>query len=388
MSIEIEHYQWLLGSGGRECLRVASHDSNRWSRLRGITPAQRHVVETQVLLRAKARTKYHAATEMFFTTKGLQQSTDELIAGYKSQRFGKYNSIADYCCGIGGDLVQLGMAGRAVGYDLDPLHVLLANANCEATNVNAVAEQADVAQLDPHDVAAWHIDPDRRASGGRTIQLARFQPSVETLHLMLERNPNGALKMAPATPVKDEWLQDAELQWIGHSRSCQQVVAWFGDLAQNPGQRVATLLDVQKGEVSFFGNEETPNQVDNVAEFVMEPHAVVLAAGLAGSLANDVGLDAVIPGGGYLTGNLPIDSPLLTTFRVLETMSFRPKKIRKRLADLAVGIAEVKQRGVNVDPTTLQKQWRGTGSRRLSVLVTRQGKSIIAIIAERHVDNP
>ena len=388
MSIDIEHYQWLLGPDGRECLRVASHEANRWSRMQGITAAQRQVVDTQVTLRGKAGAKFHAAAEMFFTAKGLQQSTDQLIATYKSLRFGKCDSIADYCCGIGGDLVQLGNVGRATGYDLEPLHVLLATANCEATSVNAVAEQADVMQLDPRDVDAWHIDPDRRSSGQRTVQLDRFQPPVETLHSMLEMNPDGAVKMAPATPVDDAWLQDAELQWIGHSRSCQQVVAWFGGLAKNPGQRVATLLGPANTEVSFVGTEQAPNLVDKAAHYVMEPHAVVLAAGLAGSLANDVGLDAVIPGGGYLTGDVPIDSPLLTTFQVLETMSFRPKRIRKRLADLSAGIVEVKQRGVKVDPATLQKQWRGSGSRELSVLVTRQGKSIIAIIAERYADTP
>ena len=387
MSIDFEHYQWLLGPDGRECLRIASHEANRWSRMQGITAVQRQVVDTQVALRAKADAKFHAAAEMFFTAKGLQQSTDELIAAYKSLRFAQCDSIADYCCGIGGDLVQLGNAGRATGYDLDPLHVLLANANGEAIRVNAVAENADVVDLDPRDVDAWHIDPDRRASGQRTVQLDCFQPPVETLQSMLEKNPNGAVKLAPATPVGDEWLQSAELQWIGHSRSCQQVVAWFGGLAQNPGQRVATLLESANEEVSFVGTEQAPNLVDKVAGFVIEPHAVVLAAGLAGSLANGVGLDAVIPGGGYLTGDVPVDSPLLTTFQVLETMSFRPKKIRKRLADLSAGIVEVKQRGVKVDPATLQKQWRGSGSRELSVLVTRQGKSIIAIIAERYADN-
>ncbi|MFC1757496.1 hypothetical protein ACFL2H_01850 [Planctomycetota bacterium] len=387
MSLDIEQYEWLVSPAGREVLQIAALDSRQWARMQGVTPAQRILVDAQVRLRAKAAAKFPEGGELFFTSIGLQQSTDSMIARYKSTRFVGLDTIADFCCGIGGDLNRLGAVGCAIGYDRDPLHVLLANANCAALGVKAEAKQQDVTTIDPNAFDAWHIDPDRRASGGRTIQPDHFQPSTVTLQSMLCRNPIGAVKMAPATPTDVPWLQEAELEWIGHSRSCQQVVAWFGELARNPTQRVATLLRPNEPPVSFVGEEEPPNVVDQIDEYIFEPHSAVLAASLAGTLANSVGLDAVIPGGGYLTGRQPHASPLLSAFRVLEATSFRPKKIRKRLANLGCGIVEVKQRGVNVDPTMLQKRWRGEGNRGLTVLVTRRGKSIIAIIVERVVDN-
>jgi hypothetical protein len=319
---------------------------------------------------------------MFFSVKGLQQCTDYEIANYKANRFSDCDTIADYCCGIGGDLIALGNVGRTNGFDLDPMNVAMANANCESSKSNASAELADVTQLDPASVSAWHIDPDRRASGSRTTRWDNFQPSRESILRLTRRNPNCAIKLAPATPVDEDWLQAAELEWIGHSRSCQQLVAWHGDLARQSGKRIATIL--RDGEsFSFSGIEEAPSLANEVDEFVYEPHAAVLAAGLSGSLANSLNLTAIIPGGGYLTGDAPIDNNLISSFRVLDVVPFREKRIKQLLGRFNAGVIEVKKRGVDIDPAKLQKLWRSKGDRTLSVIVTRRDRSVIAIVAER-----
>ena len=384
MTLDSEQYEWLVSPQGQECLHFAMNAPDHWGRLRQkLTAPQRLVVEQQVELRKRAANKFKNSDELVYTAKGLQQSTDSLIAHYKSGRFANHDSVADYCCGIGGDLIELGAVSRTEGYDLDPVHVTLANANCLAASSNAQATLADVTQLDPGRVAAWHIDPDRRATGRRTTHLENSQPSSESLQAMLRRNENGAIKMAPATSLEIDWLHDAELEWIGHSRSCQQLIAWCGGLSQRPGTRVATVLRPREDPHSFCGKEEHPDLARSWGDFLYEPHSVILAAGLAGALANSLGISAIIPGGGYLTGNVLLDTPFLATFRIIEMTSFRPKKIRKRLQQLGAGIVEVKQRGVNVDPTSLQKSLRGTGERPLTVLVTRQDKSVIAFVAER-----
>ncbi len=64
-------------------------------------------------------------------------------------------------------------------------------------------------------------------------------------------------------------------------------------------------------------------------------HAAVLAAKLEASLADRFGL-AVWPGGaGYFTGPQPIQSPLLASYRVLQSLPFDRRKVREWLRALS-----------------------------------------------------
>ena len=46
-----------------------------------------HLLLEQIELRGRARDKFADPREMFFTRKGLEQCTDEVLSQYKAQRF-------------------------------------------------------------------------------------------------------------------------------------------------------------------------------------------------------------------------------------------------------------------------------------------------------------
>lgn len=71
------------------------------------TPARAAMVMEQAQLRIRGRQKFGLADQMFFTRRGLEQSTGQDIASYKATRFDGIESVADLCCGIGGDLQAL-----------------------------------------------------------------------------------------------------------------------------------------------------------------------------------------------------------------------------------------------------------------------------------------
>ncbi len=58
---------------------------------------------------------------MFFTQRGLEQATDEIVAAYKARRFRGREGIYDLCTGVGGDLLALANLGEATGFDRDPI---------------------------------------------------------------------------------------------------------------------------------------------------------------------------------------------------------------------------------------------------------------------------
>ncbi|MET7442879.1 SAM-dependent methyltransferase, partial [Streptomyces sp. NPDC005568] len=91
----------------------------------------------QERLRQRAVAKFGAgdAERMFFTPAGVEQSTRTSVATYRAERFRALGvrSVADLCCGIGGDAIALARAGiRVLAVDRDPLTAAAARANAEA----------------------------------------------------------------------------------------------------------------------------------------------------------------------------------------------------------------------------------------------------------------
>lgn len=391
-----DDYRWLLGSGGRRWLeRVAGDHRSEVAlaaALRAELSAERaHLVLEQRSLRRRAAAKFAAAERMFFTRIGLEQATDQLVAGYKAERFvGGGLPALDLCCGIGGDLAAMAARRAAVGVDRDQVHALLARENASAAdNVRAAVVVADATRLALGPDVDWHIDPDRRVEGRRTTQVGSHSPSSESLEAMLGRAPHGAIKLAPAAVVPEEWADRTELEWIGRQGQCRQLVAWFGRLAREPGRRRATMLrarslDAEPVIYSVVGSPGRPTRVaGEVGRYVFEPDAAVLAAELAGELARRHSLESLTGGGGYLTGDRPVEEPALAQFEVLDALPFDPRRVKRVLAECEMGRLEIKTRGVPVEPAAIRRRLRVDGDRAGVLLLARRGENVVAIVARR-----
>ena len=109
----------------------------------------------QARLRQRAVAKFGAedAYRMFFTPNGVEQATRTSVATYRAGRFAAagVRSVADLCCGIGGDAIALARAGISVlAVDRDPLTAEVARANAAALGLDALIEVrcADVTEID------------------------------------------------------------------------------------------------------------------------------------------------------------------------------------------------------------------------------------------------
>lgn len=282
--------RWLIGPEAKAWLdRLADEPTTSLAlaeRLRrDLSPTQVHLILEQVGLRQRGADKFADARRMFFTPRGLEQSTDELVAMAKAMRFPRDVPVVDICCGIGGDLRALAARGPITGVERDARIAVLASANCSESSIQVL----DAAEAAVEDFAAWHIDPDRRASGRRTTRIEFADPPDDVLQSLLDRNPNAAMKLAPAADVEAPWMRDASLEWFSRDGQCRQLVAWFGELtlgnrSQHPGERAATILRSGRTEpATFRGQAELPvPAAANVGRYVYEPDAAVIAARLTG----------------------------------------------------------------------------------------------------------
>ncbi len=394
-------YRWLIGSHGRQWLQRIEEEPlplvRQAARLRKeLSAARVHLVLEQAELRRRARTKFSQPQSMFFTPIGLEQATDETVAFYKAARFRSAVPLADLCCGIGGDLTALARRASVMGVDRDPIAALVAEANLDALHPVASGSPqrvhvADAAAVALDRLAGWHIDPDRRPGGRRTTRVELYEPDAATLDHLLRTAPNAAIKLAPAAGPPEQWQRQAELEWVSRGRECRQLVVWFGDLAQRPGHRRATVL-ADDGPGRLAGTwtivglpSESPPVGSRILRYVFEPDPAVIAARLVPALAERNALTAIDRGCLYLTGDRPVSDPGMACFEVDDLLPFDRKRLKQVLESRGVGRLEIKKRGVSESPEHLRRQLRLRGDKAAVLLLAPVRGSIAAILARRVV---
>jgi len=392
-------YSWLVEGGGQQWLaRLASDPRRELQHLaalrRDLSPERARLLVDQIALRRQAAAKFGAQAErMYFTRTLLEQATDSDIAHYKAARFaalgGDVRLVGDYCCGIGGDLIELAQVAPVVGWDRSPTARLMAEANLRAVVPEAVGRtarvgEADVEELTPAAGDAWHLDPDRRAAGQRTARVELYSPGPALVDRWSADNPDGAVKLAPAADPPQAWRTHGELEWISSRGECRQLVVWFGRLARQPGQRRATKILSTGVQATCIGAAHLPcNVAEMPGQFLFDPDPAVLAAGLLGQLASQYGLCTLGAGGAYLSGTAPLDEPLLAPFEVLDCVPLRVGDVARRLSARQVGQLEIKKRGVAIDPEALRRRLKLRGQAAATLILTRVGRRELAVIAQR-----
>jgi hypothetical protein len=410
---DIAEYKWLTGSEAAAYLaELAASQKPLHTALerlrRHLSATKAHLLLEQVELRRRATEKFTAADGMFFTRVGFEQATDEWVAHYKATRFaelragglahsrseGRPPAIADLCCGIGGDLIALSEQGDVIGVDRDPVaaHYAEVNTSLFSAAGRVAIVPGSVEDFELGDVTAWHIDPDRRATGRRTTSLIACQPGLNTIEHQLARVPHAAVKLAPATKVPPDWADRCELEWISRDGECRQVVAWHGDLARSPGLRRATILttsaarrDAPGGESrTIIGRPDQPISVSNeLGDFVFDIDPAVRAARLQGALAAELNLSALAEGPSYFTGGVSIADAAVSCFKIEQVLPLRVRAIAEHLRQRGIGRLEIKKRGIDVDPEKLRRDLKLCGDNAATLLVSKIAGRPSAIVAHR-----
>jgi len=400
----LDDYQWLVGSDAAKWFEIAdslaAEPKSTLVRLvermrTELSPPRAHLILQQRELREKAREKFPQADKMFFTPRGLEQSTDAAVAAHKAGRFPQQAPLGDLCCGIGGDSTALAGRGAVLAVDRDPVAMILAKANIKALSGRVSEDDsfqcASIEDFVVHitQASAWHIDPDRRPSGRRTTKVMLHEPAPEVLQRLLSLNPQGAIKLAPAADLEEAWWQEAELEWISRRRQCRQLVAWFGGLVEHPGRRRATVLrntpDFSPQVAATFVGE--PNVdiavASRIGRYVYEPDAAVLAAKLEGALAHHRELRAIASGIAYFTGDEPISDGAFDGFEVMEILPYDARSVKQWLAARDIGRLEIKKRGVPLEPEKVRRELANNGTDAATVLLAKISGRVKAIVARR-----
>ncbi|MFI5524618.1 methyltransferase domain-containing protein [Streptomyces platensis] len=347
----------------------------------------------QARLRQRAAAKFGAdAGRMYFTPNGVEQSTRATVAAHRARRLAGLGvrTLADLCCGIGGDAIALARAGiRVLAVDRDPLACAAARANAEALGLAELIEVrcADVTEVDTAGYDAVFVDPARRKKtrGGRIFDPEAYSPPLSWAVEAARKAPVAALKIAPGVP-HEALPEDAETEWISDGGDVKEAVVWFGTGEGGvprpvPGGRRATLLPA--GD-SLLGTglpdpsadedgEASPHApVGPVGDWLYEPDGAVIRAHLVADVAEQLDGRLIDPTIAYITADRLAATPYATAYAITDVLPFHVKKLKALLRERGVGVAVIKKRGSAVEPEELRKKLKlGGGGASCTIFLTR-----------------
>ena len=325
----------------------------------------------QALLRERARAKHPRGAELWWSGPALEQASSHAVATHRARRF--TGPVLDLCCSVGGDLLAL--PAGSVGVDLDEARLLLARANAEVLGAQVSLVRADVTALPLPPGGDVFVDPARRMGGRRVFDPRAYAPPLDTVLSWRDRVRSLGVKVAPG--IDHEALpDDLEVEIVSLRGDVKEAVLWAGQ-ARRGHSRSATLLPA--GHV-LLDDPVPPLAVRPPGPWLMEPDGAVVRAHLVAQAAHQVGgwlLDETIA---YVAAEARIPTPYGAWFEVLEVLPFGLKPLRERLRAHDAGMLVVKKRGTAVEPDVLRKQLKLTGSREVTVVLTRSAGRQIAMV--------
>lgn len=345
-----------------------------------------HVVRAALMvtdLRKRGAAKFTRADRMWFDRTGLEQSTSELVAHYKAQRF--TSDTVDICAGIGGDTLALAQRVNVLSIDREPSRGLCRTWNAKAYDV------ADRIEVRTQEAAASHaagrlvhIDPDRRAGPrGRSLRIEDLEPGPEFLTELMEVAQGGAIKLSPASNFRGSFDQ-AEVELLSARGECKEATVWFGDLQTTDCTTRATV--VETGETISGHLSYDMADVSLPQRFIFDPDPALVRSGLLDQFCLERGICRLDPEEEYVTANeVPETSFLPGTFELEAELPNDVKALRRHLREREVGRVEIKARRVPTDVEKLRRSLKLKGRGAATVLIARINRAARMLVGRRIV---
>jgi len=315
-------------------------------RKQGHSPALVAAVLTQSKLRRKAVAKFgDFASQMLFTEAGLEQATRLPVAARHAGRFraAGIRRVADLGCGIGGDALALAALELDVlAIEADEVTAAIASFNL-APFPSARVEQRRAEDVDLREIDGVFLDPARRTAGHtqteRLTDPDDYTPSLGFAYELATGRSVG-LKLGPGFD-RDLIPSTAEAQWVSADGQVVELGLWFGALARPGIHRAALVLRGDRADELTADADSPDEEAGPLGEFLYEPDGAVIRARLIGDLARRLGGRMLSEQIAYITTDRPAETPFAAGFRVLETLPYAEKDLKKALRQRGIGTLEM-----------------------------------------------
>ncbi len=326
-----------------------------------LTTMQKKSLEHWIKLQPKLIKKF-GTSNILCDQFGYEQSSSLAVSKYKASLI-QSGSVLDLCCGIGADSISLSDKVNVLGVDLSAERLKCFDYNHTQFRPNGQHEIA------LHDVISFNqssdcflIDPDRRPKNKqKSWGLDQLSPNLDELKRIVSRLHSGLIKLSPASDVsRFSSLFDFSSCYIGDKGQSKELLLKTGKFQNNFKETVFlptneilehTINDEINARASLI-SQSSPKS------YIHEPIKPSLSSGLYWVEAATLGLlqlNFEIP---YFVSENPINSSFWSSFKVIDEVPFREKKIKSFLKCQDFDELEVKKRGLDIDPLELQRTWK------------------------------
>ncbi len=329
-----------------------------------------------VRLRRRAAAKLPDPGRWLLTDDALQQATPHPVARARARRLAG-RRVHDVTCSVGAELDALvDECPLVLGSDIDPVRLAMAQHNIGAASGVALLRADALAPVSRGTVVL--ADPARREGGRRRHDPAALHPPLPALMDVYEGR-DLAVKCAPGLDAAAlGWRGEVEL--VSLDGGVREACLWSESLSEPGVRRRATVLR-GAGPAEEY-TDALPDDVPEAppGEWIIDPDGAVVRAGLVRHYAAAHGLWQLDPRIAYLTGDaVPAG---VRGHRVLDRVRYADKPLRQALRALDCGALEILVRGVDADPDVLRRRLKPRGSRPLSLIITRIGRSATVFVCD------
>lgn len=391
--MDLASFKILLTPAGQAALQAAQSFEPRESeylvhfqRLAKVYPRRlaQAALETAIL-RGEASSKFPQADQLYFTREALEQASSHPVSAYRAERYRSFNFLLDLGCSIGGDTINFASLAPTLGIDNHLLRLAMAEANAQSLGITDQTQFvcADLKSPLPINLdgrLAAFFDPARRTEGKRVFSVHDYNPPLDLIQDWLPSLPAIGVKISPGVKTGEVEHLDAELEFISLKGDLKEAVLWFGPLKS--AARRATILP---GPHSLIPDEyQVPLALSEPLEYLIEPDAAVLRAGLVAALGRQLCAFQLDPDISYLTTEKDKPSPFVRAWRIEDWLPFSVKRLRSYLRQRNVGKIAVKKRGSPLQPDELIHMLRLKGDAERVVVLTHLAGNPVVIVCHPH----
>jgi 16S rRNA G966 N2-methylase RsmD len=324
----------------------------------------RHFLAEQIEAWSKGYKKHPdmVASGCVFTLKALEQSTSQKLARLKStllwNELGLHHTtvqtvkVVDLTGGLGAETIAYAQMGAQVDY-VDTSQKL-----CEMMHYNArklhIASQIHIhhcsaeafLQNADHDYDLMLVDPDRRASGVRSLHTDTFSPDVYSLerqilslarYMVVKHSP-----MTDITFIKKRFNSLVHIGCLSVSNDVKEVMSVHAspinksfDVMSKPST-FAIAMDASGSYFFYESNQQEQvegEQVSQAETYIYEPDKSLVKSGLSDGYFYGKGMKK-IKGSAYFTSHVKEETLMGRGLQVLYQAPFNKKTIKSQLAQL------------------------------------------------------
>lgn len=174
-----------------------------------------------------------------------------------------------------------------------------------------------------------YVDPSRRKTSGRTFLFEDCEPDIlANLSLYQQKAKRIIIKAAPMLDIDaavNALKKVSEIHIVSLNNECKELLFIIDQITKKTTINCITINNLNTNIYSFTYKEEKQISVDysKIKNFIYEPDAVFLKAGLFKTVAKEFNIEKLNPNTHIYTSELLINNFPGRSFKVLEVQDFK-----------------------------------------------------------------